>query len=66
MEVSGQPHDPAALPLMIEPFYPLNWRLDISQKREKSLVPARNQIPIVQPIAQLLYCNCIVDTVSPV
>jgi hypothetical protein len=58
MEVSGQLHSPAALPLAKEPWYPLDRRLGESQSRsgrcgeEKNLAPAGNRIPAVQTIVR--------------
>jgi hypothetical protein len=57
MKVSGPPHTPAALPLRKGPPVPIGddtgwtpesvWTL---WSREKSLAPARNQTPAIQPV----------------
>jgi hypothetical protein len=54
----GQLHAPAVLPPEIEPSVPTvdaTWALEpvwTRQRREKSLVPAGNRTPAVQPIAR--------------
>jgi hypothetical protein len=58
MEVSGQLHDPAALPLGKEPPVPIGQAAGWPQSRpgsygeEKTLVATRNQTPTAQPIAR--------------
>jgi hypothetical protein len=57
MEVGGQFHTPAALPLGKELQYPLDRMLGRPQGQsgghgeEKILVPPVNRTPVVQPVA---------------
>jgi hypothetical protein len=56
MEVSGQLHAPTALPLGKEPpvliVYAAVWAPEPIWSREKSLAPAGNLTPALQPVAR--------------
>jgi len=62
MEVSGQIHALAPLPLGNEQLVPIRWENGWApepvwtwQQREKVTAPARNRNLIIQPTAQSLY-----------